>query len=169
MDILVPRRCQWLCYHLKWRGCRDVFSSTIFWRDVIGQVILSHVILVFMIIWCVKSIVDGRDHRCHCRSGLCTHADVHTFLEACAWATDVADVRRTRMYVQLLQAFCLFWGLGTQIHHLSFSNSKKAFSTLQKHYVLKENDQFWREKYNQNGKEPEGQMVPFSRMYTPPF
>ena len=40
-----------------------------------------------------------------------------------------------------------FWGLGTQIHHLSFSTSKMALVTLQKHYVLKGNVQFWSKKY----------------------
>ena len=34
-----------------------------------------------------------------------------------------------------------FGGIGTQIHHLSFSTRKMALVTLQKHYVLKGNVQ----------------------------
>ena len=47
------------------------------------------------------------------------------------------DANRGRVgFLLVLQAFGLFWGLGTQVHHLSFSTPERALSKLQKHYVL---------------------------------
>ena len=58
-----------------------------------------------------------------------------------------------------------FWVLEPKFT-LSILTPKMAPSTLQRHYVLKEDVKCWREEYYKIGAtKPNGQMAPFSRMY----